>query len=62
MPVHAIPDRRHDDAFDDETLTAFRVYLGDALGQDAVNLLDRRLDGVSVRQLIGDPAFNGLTA
>ena len=62
MPIHAIPDRRHDDALDDETLTAFRVYLGDELGEDAVRLLARRLEGVSLRQLVRDPAFNGSTA
>ena len=38
------------------------VYLADELGEDAVRLLDRRLDGVSMRQLGRDPAFNGLTA
>jgi hypothetical protein len=32
------------------------------VGEDAVRLLDRRLDGVSVRQLVHDAAFNGLTA
>jgi hypothetical protein len=55
-PAHAIPDRRQDD-LDDEMLTAFRDYLADELGQDAVTLLDRRLDGASLRQLEGDPAF-----
>ena len=48
--------------FDDETLTAFRDYLADELGQDAVTLLDRRLDGVSLRQLVGDPAFSRSSA
>ena len=38
-------------------LTAFRAYLADDLGEDAVTLLDRRLDGVSLRQLVGDPTF-----
>ena len=47
---------------DDETLTAFRAYLADELGEDAVTLLDRRLDGVSLRQLARDPAFSGTTA
>jgi hypothetical protein len=61
LPTHAIPDRRHDEV-DDETLTAFRAYLGDALGLDAVKLLDRRLDGVSLRQLVGDPAFSRSSA
>src|SRR5262249_26098346 len=56
LPAHAIPDRRHDD-LDDEMLTAFRDYLADELGDDAVTLLDRRLDGVSLRQLVGDSAF-----
>jgi hypothetical protein len=32
------------------------------LGEDAVRLLDRRLDGVSLRQLARDPAFSGMTA
>ena len=54
LPTHAIPDRRHDEP-DDEMMTAFRVYLADELGEDAVNLLDRRLDGVSLRQLARDP-------
>jgi hypothetical protein len=62
VPADAIPDRRHDDDLDDETLTAFRVYLADELGEDAVTLLDRRLDGVSLRQLARDPAFNGSSA
>ncbi len=61
LPVHAIPDRRDDD-LDDETLTAFRDYLADELGADAVALLDRQLDGVSLRQLVRDPAFNGSSA
>lgn len=43
-------------------MTAFRAYLGDELGEDAVRLLDRRLDGVSLRQLARDPAFSGTTA
>jgi hypothetical protein len=59
--AHAIPDRRHDD-LDDEVMTAFRDYLADELGVDAVRLLDRRLDGVSLRQLARDPAFSGTTA
>jgi hypothetical protein len=62
LPAHAIPDRRHDDALDDEVMTAFRNYLADALGEDAVALFDRRLDGVSLRQLVRDPAFNGSSA
>lgn len=61
LPAHAIPDRRHDD-LDDEMLTAFRDYLADELGDDAVRLLDRRLDGVSLRQLVGDPAFSRSSA
>ncbi len=32
------------------------------MGEDAVRLLDRRLDGVSLRQLARDPAFRGRTA
>lgn len=43
-------------------MTAFRDYLADELGEDAVTLLDRRLDGVSLRQLARDPAFNGSSA
>ena len=61
LPTHAIPDRRHDN-LDDETLTAFRDYLAGELGQDAVTLLDRRLDGESLRQLVGDPAFSRSSA
>jgi hypothetical protein len=57
IPPHAIPDCRHDD-FDAEMMTAFRAYLADELGQDAVTLLDRRLDGASLRQLVGDRAFS----
>lgn len=56
LPAHAIPDRRHDD-LDDEMLTAFRAYLGRAVGEDAVRLLDRRLDGMSLRQLVGHQGF-----
>ena len=61
LPAHAVPDRRHDDN-DDEVMTAFRDYLADELGQDAVALFDRRLDGVSLRQLARDLAFSGTTA
>jgi hypothetical protein len=61
LPVHAIPDRRHND-LDEEMLAAFRVYLRDALGEDAVTLLDRRLNGVSLRQLVSDPVFSNFTA
>jgi hypothetical protein len=43
-------------------LTAFRDYLADELGDDAVTLLDRRLDGVSLRQLVGDSAFSRSSA
>ncbi len=56
VPAHAIPDRQHDD-LDDEMLTAFRDYLADELGDNAVTLLDRRLDGVSLRQLAGHQGF-----
>jgi hypothetical protein len=38
-------------------LAAFRAYLGREIGQDAVRLLDRRLDGISLRQLAGDQGF-----
>jgi hypothetical protein len=61
VPAHAIPDRRHDD-LDDEMLTAFRDYLADELGEDAVTLLDRQLDGMSLRQLVGDPTFSRSSA
>ena len=43
-------------------MTAFRAYLADELGQDAVTLLDRRLDGDSLRQLVGDSAFSRSSA
>jgi hypothetical protein len=46
----------------DEMMTAFRAYLGEELGDVAVRLLDRRLNGVSLRQLPRDPAFSGMTA
>lgn len=62
LPAHAIPDRRHDEELDDEMMTAFRDYLAEELGDDAVTLLDRRLDGVSLRQLVRDPVFNGSSA
>jgi hypothetical protein len=61
LPAQAILDRRHDD-LDDEMLTAFRDYLADEVGDDAVTLLDRRLDGVSLRQLLGNPAFSRSSA
>jgi hypothetical protein len=57
MPAHSIPDRHRHDDLDDETLTAFRAYLGRAVGEDAVRLLDRRLDGISLRQLAGNQGF-----
>ncbi len=62
VPAHAIPDRRHDDDLADETLTAFRAYLGRVVGEEAVRLLDRRLEGVSLRQLVGDPTFRRSSA
>ena len=43
-------------------MSAFRNHLADELGEDAVALFDRRLDGVSLRQLVRDPAFNGSSA
>jgi hypothetical protein len=51
VPAEALPDRHADD---DEVLTAFRDYLRREVGDDAVRLLDRRLDGVSLRQLAGE--------
>jgi hypothetical protein len=62
LQPHAVANRRQDLEADDETLTAFRAYLGEELGEDAVRLLDRRLDGVSLRQLARDPAFKGSSA
>jgi hypothetical protein len=62
LQPHAVANRRQDHKSDDETLTAFRAYLGEELGEDAVRLLDRRLDGVSLRQVARDPAFSGTTA
>lgn len=50
----AIPDRQHDN---DEVLTVFRDFLRREVGEDAVRLLDRRLDGVSLRQLASDQGF-----
>lgn len=61
LPAHAVPDRRHDD-HDDEVMAAFRDFLADELGEDAVTLLDRRLDGTSLRQLEGDTAFTRSSA
>ncbi len=61
LSAHAIPDRRHDDR-DDGMMTAFRGFLTDKLGDDALRLLDRWLDGMSLRQLACDPAFGGTTA
>lgn len=61
VPAHAVPDRRHDD-HDSEVMTAFRDYLADELGEDAVTLLDRRLDGALLRQLEGDSAFTRSSA
>ncbi len=43
-------------------MTAFRDYLANELGEDAVTLLDRRLDGASLRQLEGDTAFTRSSA
>ena len=48
-----VPSRLHQDA-DDEVLAAFREFLRREVGEDAVRLLDRRLEGVSLRQLAGD--------
>ncbi len=57
----AIPDHRSEEP-DDEMMTAFRDYLADELGEDAVALFDRCLDGVSLRQLEGDTAFTRSSA
>lgn len=48
-----VPSRLHRDD-DGEVLEAFRAFLRREVGEDAVRLLDRRLDGVSLRQLAGD--------
>lgn len=61
LSTDAIPDRRHEEP-DDEMMTAFRDYLADELGEDAVTLLNRRLDGASLRQLEGDTAFTRSSA
>jgi hypothetical protein len=36
LQPHAIADRRQDHEEDDEMLAAFRTYLGEELGDDAV--------------------------
>lgn len=51
FPAEAIPDRHLDD---DEMLDAFRSFLRKEVGEDAVRLLDRRLDGMSLRQVARD--------
>jgi hypothetical protein len=61
VSADAIPDHRSEET-DDEMMTAFRDYLAEELGQDAVTLLDRRLDGASLRQLVGDTAFRRSSA
>ncbi len=48
-----VPSRLYHDA-DDEVLEAFRAFLQREVGEDAVRLLDRRLEGLSLRQLAGD--------
>lgn len=48
------PDHHRDD---DEVLAAFRAYLGREVSEEAVRLLDRRLDGASLRQLASDASF-----
>lgn len=52
--AEAIPDRPQED---DEVLSAFRDFLRREVGEDAVRLLDRRLDGMSLRQLAGHQGF-----
>lgn len=54
VPADAIPDRHRND---DEVLAAFRDFLRREVGEDAVRLLDQRLDGVSLRQLAGHQGF-----
>ncbi len=55
----AVPDRRLEPA--DDVLAAFRAFLQEEIGDKAVELLDRRLeDGVSLRQLAREPAFQHL--
>jgi hypothetical protein len=46
----------------EEVMAAFRAYLAAEVGEDSVKLLDRRLDGVSLRRIARDPAFSGLSA
>ncbi|MFO0865015.1 MAG: hypothetical protein U0744_10250 [Gemmataceae bacterium] len=47
---------------DDEVLAAFRAFLRHEVVEDGVRLLDRRLAGMSLRQIARDQAFSGLTA
>jgi hypothetical protein len=53
VPAEAIPHRHRDD----EVLEAFRDFLRREVGDDAVRLLDRRLDGLSLRHLAADQSF-----
>jgi hypothetical protein len=55
----AVPDRRRDPP--EDVLAMFRVFLRQEIGDEAVQLLDRRLDdGLSLRQLAREPAFRHL--
>ena len=52
----AVPDRRREPQ--EDVLAMFRAFLRREIGDEAVELLDRRLDdGLSLRQLAREPAF-----
>ena len=57
--LDAIPDRRHDSA-DDNVVDEFREYLRKEIGMLAVQMLDLRLDGMSLRRIARQPAFANL--
>jgi hypothetical protein len=55
----AVPDRRREPS--DDVLATFRAFLRQQIGEEAVQLLDRRLDdGLSLRQLAREPTFKHL--
>lgn len=45
---------------DDEVLEMFRTYLRQELGELAVELVDRRLDGQSLSQIVATPSFEAM--
>jgi hypothetical protein len=54
-----VPDRHREPP--DDVVTAFRAFLRREIGEDAVELLDRRIEnGTSLRQLAKDPEFRHL--